>query len=152
MQISWWYDNRGWNFPPINYYFFWLKIFIFFFFLAKLHITWKYIQSRGETLTSSLQKKKYTHWHSAVLTQYLQKPNNGCEHSYVMHFRNGNCDVCIINHLPGIYAHLSTDEMKRYSLLAKMQCYFVPYICCSFTRGKKIKERKTLLLEQSLYH
>ena len=78
----WWYGSTAWTFPPITHY-------ILLLFdrwqqrgsPTKRCLTQKYRWSKCVSMTSSMQKKNCSHWHSLILAECLWRPNGVCEHS-----------------------------------------------------------------------
>ena len=75
----WWYDSRGWTFPPIFYY---------------IWLPWGWIGAVGQNgiwhgnayeakVWNRILpwRKNGTHWHSSTVAEHLRRPNSGCEYS-----------------------------------------------------------------------
>ena len=50
----------------------------------KWHVTWKCLWRKRVKVTSSMQKKNSTRWHSLTFSEHLWRPSSGCEHSEVV--------------------------------------------------------------------
>ena len=150
----WWYDSRGWTFPPIFCYILllsnrWQQRCS----LTKWHLT--FMSCKSVSLNFSMQKKNCTHGHSSTLAECLWRPHSVYRHTrwWVVCFSNGNSDVKDKPHFKqlcrflqawhaGSCSSLANAELvvltmlKNSSLYLRMcsnvSCYCSFCICCSF--------------------